>query len=344
VLAAPAGLAAASPAPGAPWPAARDAGRVEPVPLAGTRALRPVRDVLPRSSVRASRHAPPPPFQKLTDPHGHVITIGTPIAGLDLAPVAAVLAGTIHGPEIATVRVIVVSAARVARECGGGEGVLACYIPDGPRATTGEMVVAHDDPDLRHSAVHEYGHHVDAQYANITPSGGCRRSNDGTRRWFFERERVTRITRRAGCRSGTPYRRLLGEVFAEDYVALNGIVDYVLPIGPPGASVLAALSADLQQPFRGSAQAFTGLVRRRRADTRQFHLDTHAFLSAVVSGSPRADLDLFVFRRGGRRPLAASTSDGSSERVRRLLPPGDYDLAVFAARAGGRYRAALRLR
>ena len=338
-------LAIASPAAATPWPAGVDGGRVEPVRLAGTRALAPVRDVLPRSSARASGHASPPSrVERLTDPHGHVITIGTSIAGLDLVPVAAVLAGTIHGAEISTVRVLVATAATVARECGGGEGVLACYIPDGPRATSGEMVVAHDHPDLRHSAVHEYGHHLDSQYANITPAYGCRRSNDGTRRWFFERERVSRITRRTGCSQRTPYRRLLGEVFAEDYVVLNGIVDYVLPIGPPGASVLAALAADLAQPFRGSAQAFRGRVARRRADTRQFHLDTHAFVSVVVSGSARADLDLFVFRRGARRPLAASTTDGSHERVHRLLPPGDYDLAIFGARAAGRYLAALRLR
>ena len=338
-------LAIASPATAATWPRGVDGGRVEPVPLAGTRALGPVHDVPQRSSVRASRHAPPPSrVERLTDPHGHAITIGTSIAGLDLAPVAAVLAGAIHGAEISTVRVLVVSAANLPRECGGGEGVLACYIPDGPRATTGEMVVGHDHPDLRHSAIHEYGHHLDAQYANITPALGCRRSNDGTRRWFFERDRVSRLRTRTGCSDATSYQRLLGEVFAEDYVALNGIVDFVLPIGAPSASVLAALAADLAQPFRGSALAFRGLVGRRRADTRPFHLDTHAFISAVVSGPRRADLDLFVFRRGGRRPLAASTGTSSRERVRRLLPPGDYDLAVFGARASGSYRGALRLR
>ena len=338
-------LTIASPAAAAQWPVGVDGGRVEPVPLAGTHALAPVHDLLPRGAARASRHAlPPSRVERLTDPHGHVITIGTSIAGLDLAPVAAVLAGTVHGAEISTVRVIVVTAATVASECGGSEGVLACYIPDGPRATSGEMVVAYDHPDLRHSAVHEYGHHLDSQYANITPAYGCRRSNDGTRRWFFERERVSGIRRRTGCGGRTPYRRLLGEVFAEDFVALNGIVDYVLPIGPPGASVLAALTADLALPFRGSAQAFRGLVARRRADTRQFSLETYAFISVVVSGSARADLDLFLFRRGGRRPLAASTGAGSRERVRRLLPPGDYDLAVFGAGVGGHYRAALRLR
>ena len=318
---------------------------MKPVRLAGTRALAPVRDVLPARSARASRHAAPPArIERLTDPHGHVITIGSSIPGLDLAPVAAVLAGTVHGAEIATVRILVVSAADVPGQCGGDDGVLACYIPDGLRGTSGEMVLGYDDPDLRHSAVHEYGHHVDAQQANITPAAGCRRSNDGTRRWFFERQRLNRITRTQDCGARTPYTRLLGELFAEDYVALNGIVDFVLPIAAPGPSVLSALATDLAQPFRASARAFRGRVGRRRADTRQFHLDTHAFVSAVVSGSPRADLDLYIFRRGGRRPLAASTTDGSSERVRRLLPPGDYDLDVFGARAGGRYRAALRLR
>lgn len=338
-------LPAETPARAATWPAGIDAGPVDPAPLPGTHALAPVRDALPSPQARASRHAPPPArVERFTDPEGHVITIGTSIAGLDLSPVAAILAGTIHGAEIAGVRVLVVSAAQVGSECGGGDGVLACYLPDGVRSTSGEMIVGYDEPDLRHSLVHEYGHHLDAQYENITPAGGCRRSNDGTRRWFFQRERVNRITRRAGCSPRTPYPRLLGEVFAEDYSALNGIQDYVLPIGPPPRSVLTALATDLRQPFRASARSFRGSLRRRRAATRRFHLDTFAFVSATVSGPAPADLDLFIFRRGGRRPVAASTRSGSRERLRELLPPGDYDLDVYAARTAGRYRAVLRLR
>ena len=321
-------LVAVAPAGAQPWPEGRDAGSVEPVHLAGTRALGPVNDAIPaRSSVRAARHAPPPSrVERVTDQHGHQINIGTNLAGLDLRGVAGVLAGTVHGAEISKVRVIVTTAASVARECGSDERVLACYIPDGTRSTTGEMVVGHDEPDLRHSAVHEYGHHIDAQYENITPARGCLRSNDGTRRWFFERDRVDDLAEKTGCRS-TPYTRLLGEIFAEDFVALNGIVDWSLPtLPPPAPSVLAALSTDLQQPFRASARAFRGSVRRRRAITRQFRLETWTFVSATVSGPRAADLDLFLFRRGGRRALAASTHTGSSERVRRLLPPGDYDL------------------
>lgn len=345
-MAAGAALIAAAPAQASPWPQGTDAGRVEPAPLAGTRALGPQRELLPRPASRASRHRPPPSrIEKLTDPHGHVITIGTSIPGLDLRPIAAILAGTLHGDEVASVRLIVVSAADVGRECGGGEGVLACYIPDGRARTSGEIVVGHDEPDLVHSLVHEFGHHVDGQYDNLTPVGACLRSNDGTRRWFFERERVDSIRRKTGCSPSTPYRRLLGEVFAEDYAALNGIVDWLLPVvKPPAPSVLAALAADLQQPFQASAQAFRGRVTRRRGASRRFHLDTWSFVSATLTGSDRAGLDLYIFRSGARRPLVRSARRGSGERVIELLPPGDYDLNVYARGVSGRYRAALRLR
>jgi hypothetical protein len=307
------------------------------------RAPRPIVDVVASRRARASQA--PTRVENFTDGHGHVITIGTSLDGVDLRPIAMVLAGTIHGEEIEDLRVRVVRADEVGALCGGGKGVVACYGPDDERRLpSGEMIVPYDAGETTHAVVHEYGHHLDNQLWNLSPLGLCGLSNDGSRRWFFARQVADNIIRDTGCSVETRWDRLLGEVFAEDFVVLNGIAEWVLDgIRPPSAAVLSALRKDIAHPFDPRTRRARGRVGLRRARTMPFRLGTYTFVTASVNGTPGADLDLFVFRRGARRPLERSTGRSSRERIRTLLAPGSYDLDVFAQRARGTYRVTLAL-
>ena len=149
LIAAAAGLALAVPAPAAAradWTLAEARGPVAPADLEGARALGRVVDPPGRAPLARAAQAPTR-VESFADAEGRTIRIGTSLPGADLRPIAAVLAGTVHGDEIAALRVRVVLGADVARFCGGDTTVVACYSPDDERRlASGEMVVPYDRP------------------------------------------------------------------------------------------------------------------------------------------------------------------------------------------------------
>jgi hypothetical protein len=121
------------------------------------------------------------------------------------------------------------------------------------------MVISSGDPDVVHSILHEYGHHTDKALINLSHLGYCRYNNDGSRRWFFARDAYDDLTNRSGCTTDVPYARLLGETFAEDFVVLNGINNWILSaFPPPTGGMLNALRVDIADPFQREYERRSG--------------------------------------------------------------------------------------
>jgi hypothetical protein len=318
---------------------------IEPADLDGVEAKRAVVDRVLASPPRRARAAAAAPLrtEQWHDDQGRVITISTDLETVDLAPFASVLAGTVHGDEISTVGVTAVLMSEIGSICG--DQAVACYAADDPEVSgAGHMWFAVDDPDVVHTLVHEYGHHIDNQLTNFGHWGGaCGWNNDGSRAWFFARDLEDDILGAgATCLADAAWEYQLAELYAEDFVALNGIVAWQLPtFRPPSESQLGALQYDLDVPFEPGSRLWKPRVRAGRLPYRTITLRHWTFLSVTLRSPPRRDFDLYVYRAGKIRPLARSTKAGRHDRLEPVLPPGRYDVAVHGYRGGGRARVAI---
>ena len=302
------------------------------VEVEGSVSKHPVRDTIVEEFDRAI----PARIETFTDAHGHAIRIGTDISGLDLAPYAAVLGQTLHGSEIAAVLVEVVPWSFIEAACGAPQ-VVGCYFPGQLR-----IVVTDRDPrggnELVHTIVHEYGHHVDGQLENLGHLDPRCIGRDGSRSWWW-----LRAPSRFTCDSSN-WELLIGELYAEDYAAANGIVGWQLTtIAPPSALVQSRIVYDFETRFVPRTLTGSAFVRRQRWRSWPFTVRHWTGLTATLRGPHRADLDLFLFRAGARRPLRRSERLGSAERIVYTLRPGRYEIAVRAVRTGGRATVRLAL-
>lgn len=314
---------------------------VKPADLDGIVAERPVNDkpVAPRALRRLERR------QLFADAQGRRIQIASEVEGLALAPYAAVLAALRHGDEIEDVVVIVVTSERLTDICG--DGAAACYGADDPGGTSnsGQMWIDASDPDWAHSVVHEYGHHIDTQLLNVARlDATCPdRTYDGSRNWYFRRELDDDLSGHGFSCQNSPWEQTVGELYAEDFVALNGIKvwrdDIGQHVGPPSAAILRGLESDLVAPF---APRHAGRVVAVRRGSQVIHSFTvkHWTLSAITFKSrsePRADLYLRRTRAG--RPaarLARSDFPAPRGRVEHVLEPGSYEVVVHRVARNGR--------
>lgn len=327
------------------WNGPTQKGRTATRDLSKSKARGPIEDrILTRPRAYASSHQPNR-VDEYVDEHGHRIRVGTSIEGLDLGQFASILASTVHSEEMDFLQTLVVGPSEIAAQCGAAPdaGVVACYAAEDPaRSFAGEMIIPSTSPDLVHAVVHEYGHHMDNSLLNLAHLGICDFSNDGSRRWFFARDADDDLFGRSGCSVQVSYGRLLGELFAEDFVALHGIDEWwTSEFPPPTRRMLNALSDDIRNPFRPVRYRYRGRVsQRRRLKIRRFRLAAPTFFSATLRGpgGRRNDLDLFLWRRDGRRPLRKSVRLGSREYVERVLAAGSYEVGVAAYRGRGSFR------
>ena len=314
--------------------AASAASPVDPIDLGEVTAKAEVADAV---FEQAPPKAPPSRIEEFVDSHGHRFRVGSDVPGVDLAAYAKILAATVHRGETAKVLVEILLPEQVTTVCG--PDALACYYADPTRRGHGLMYVPTADPDLVHIVVHEYGHHVDNQLVNIFHlDARCRMLGDGSRNWFFARN-----PRGFVCNAGE-WDRDLAELFAEDYVALSGIDDWVLrTIGPPSAAHLRRLAFDFATPFRPRRLAGSQFVERRRVLTKTFSVKHWTLLESVLTGATGANLDLFLYRAGARKAIARSVRPGSREVIRGTLKPGKYELLAYAYRGSGTARLRIAL-
>jgi hypothetical protein len=314
--------------------AASAARLAEPIDLGDVTAKGAVQDSL---FLEEPPKGPPSRIEEFVDSHGHRFRVGTDVAGLDLAQYANVLASAVHRNETAKVLVEVVLPEQMTTICG--PDALACYWADPVTRGNGWMYVPTVDPDLVHIVVHEYGHHVDNQLTNLFHvDSRCGMLGDGSRNWF-----VARNPRGFLC-NASEWDKDLAELFAEDYVVLSGIDDWVLPtIAPPTAAHLRQLAFDIANPFRPRRLSALAYVSRKRVLTKRFAVTHWTLLDSLLTGPRGTNFDLFLYRAGARKALAGSARPGSREVLRGMIRPGKYELLVYAYRGSGRANLRIKL-
>lgn len=280
------------------------------------------------------------------DDAGRAITIDTTIPGLDLGRVANVLNSVYHGNEIAELVVHVVSLSQVAGICGDPQAI-ACYLPTDPaNSNAGQIWIPADDPDWVHSLVHEYGHHIDNQlvnFAHLSRWGigvGCDFSGDGSREWFFARDLEDDIFDAGfGCDGSSDWEFQLAELYAEDFVALNGINAWQLPSArSPTSSQLEAMKSDIDYGLYVKQSRYSRYLKHRRTSWRKLETPNISFLRVRASGASGRDFDIYLFKRNSAKVWAKSIRGGRVETLLTFIPPGKWEVAVYAYKKAGTAR------
>lgn len=280
------------------------------------------------------------------DDAGRGIAIDTTIPGLDLSRFANVLNSIYHGGEISELVVHVVSLSQIAGICGDPQAV-ACYLPTDPaRSNAGQIWVPADDPDWVHSLVHEYGHHMDNQLANFAHLNrwgigvGCDFSGDGSREWFFARDLEDDIFDSGfDCDRASVWEFQLGELYAEDFVAFNGINAWQLPSArSPTSSQLESMKWDIDNGLYVKQSSYSRYLKRRRASWRKIETPNISFLRVRAAGASGRDFDIYLFKRNSSKVWAKSIRGGRVETLLTFIPPGKWDIAVFAYKKAGTAR------
>ena len=166
------------------------------------------------------------------DDAGRPITFDVRATGADVAGYARVLRAAVHGDEIDDVTVRVVPRGSIRSRCRDSRAV-GCY-SRGPRGSV-ITIPARPARDVQATLLHEYGHHIDSMVR--------------TPRWWSARRMAWRL--RSG-QVATDYSkgwsRSVGEVFAEDYVALHiRSASAIRWLPRPSSSVLRALRRDISE-------------------------------------------------------------------------------------------------
>lgn len=322
-----------------------------PFDLGNVNAKRIVKDVIldrPPKLAQTTRAAAKASF---TDDAGNAITIDSSIPGVDLERFASVLNATYHGTEIAALRVHVVMLSQMATICGDPDAI-ACYLAADPaKSADGQIWIANDDTDWVHSLVHEYGHHMDNQLFNLGHlhrwgiGKGCSFSGDGSRKWFFARQLEDDILGSGfSCDADSDWDYLLPELFAEDFVAFNRINEWQLTSArSPTSSQLRAMKWDIDNGLYWKVRRYSFHIGSRRMRFRTVSTPNINFLRVRVSGASGRDFDVYVFKHNKVRYTYRSIHGGRIETYLGWLPPGKWDIGVYAFRKGGLARVEIDL-
>ena len=274
------------------------------------------------SAYAKARRQAPVKEEQYRDEHGHVLTLGTDNAAVDLAPFANLLASTYHYDEIELVRVFVTDEQRLTEICGATAA--ACYGSDGDGKRTGLMVISYEDDNITHAVIHEYGHHVDNNQYNLGRLSDCGISGDGSRRWFFARDMQDRILDRLSCDPRGDWGELLPEVYAEDYAQMVGIPrsEYhpAISVPPPTARQKSQLRADLDSPFRPITRKLKG----------------RSSASGLKAFTVRVSLPVFLSAKKAKGVRSVRTSGCSYQGFKNVFA-GRCRVVVRTNRAGARF-------
>lgn len=322
------------------------AGKVD---LTKVKAKGPVKDAILRTAPKVAGIAKATARASYADAAGRTITMDSTVPGADLNTVAAVLNSTYHGAEITEVIVHVVRLSEIPTICGSPDA-LACYLPTDPtRNGKGQLWFAIDDPDWKHSLVHEYGHHTDNQLLNIAHladfkiDAGCGIDSDGSRDWFFVRVIGTKLSQKFGCRTNS-WENLLPELFAEDFVVLNGIIGWQLSTAPPPSSnALKSMKFDIDRGIKLARTKLTKTIKRNRTYTKTVTTPNISFLYVYVSGAKGRNFDIWVYPHRKSKLWSKSTKRGRTETYFDFVSAGKWDIKVSARGKTGKAKIRIEL-
>jgi hypothetical protein len=210
-----------------------------------------------------------------------------------------------HGAELAQLKVLLAPPAEVQRDCGGVDGVLACY--DGrshQMVVPGEQTDSSNGVTTSYVIAHEYGHHV-ATFRTNPPFSTL---DFGPKYWASYEKVCDKVLsgRLVPGAEGQFYTANPGESWAETYARLtypNEPWRFTRILKPdPGA--LAAARRDVLQPWAAPAtQTFSGRFTKAGPDGKRFlfPLKLDGALKVKLHGPSSARYDLRVSSLGQTR-------------------------------------------
>jgi hypothetical protein len=228
-----------------------------------------------------------------------------------------------HGTELSTLRLFIAPPDEVQAECGGQDGVLACY-----DSRTKMMFVPGEEPNTGASGVtasyvvaHEYGHHIAASRSNHPFSA----FQVGPKYWASY-ERVCDRSLHGLLAPGNEAELYLsnpGEGWAETYAQLRypGVAWQYNPIMKPDAGAFDAARKDVLEPWTANTvQVFKGTFGRfgSRAKRFTFQLTLDGALQIRLKGPRKANYDLVASSNG--RSEGRTSNPGSRDSL-------DYEAA-----------------
>lgn len=225
------------------------------------------------------------------------------------------LGSLVHGPELATVTVLIATPGEIARVCG--QDAVACYSSRGAFLyTPGE------DPgsDLSAEAVitHEYGHHVAANRSNAPWLA----LDYGPKRWASSMQVCAKARRgelAPGAEDAVQYTENPGEGWAETYRVLNernasraeSPWDVVSDALYPTDAALAAAEQDVVAPWAADTTTTRSVTLGGTARTRTFTVETplDGALKMTLRSSAglRVSFDVFAAKRRVAHGVSART-------------------------------------
>lgn len=253
-----------------------------------------------------------------------------------------------HGSELSRLRVTVATPTEVQRACGGGAGVLACYI-----ATTRRMIVPGESGSsgsgitTSYVVAHEYGHHV-AAFRSNRPWPAL---DYGPKLWASQRQVCAGVLaeRLVPGDEGSAYALNPGEAWAETYAHLRypRVAWRYTDLLRPTAGALAAARRDVLRPWRTERlRRFSGtLSATSTSATHRVRLTLDGVLRVRLTGPADADYDLALSSNG--RQQASTSTPGAADAI--VYPAACRDgaaetltVTVTRRRGAGPYGLAVR--
>lgn len=223
-----------------------------------------------------------------------------------------------HGPELASLKIFIAPPEEVTVECGGQQGILACY-----DSRTKIMVVPGEEPDTGASGVttayvvaHEYGHHIAASRSNDPFSAFA----FGPKYWASYEMVCNRALKNllAPGNEAEFYASNPGEGWAETYAQLKypEVAWQYNPLMKPDAAAFDAARRDVLNPWQGATtKVFTGTFGKRGSRTQRFNfqMTLDGRLQVKLRGPRKSNYNLFFTANGESK--GGTHNSGSRDSV-----------------------------